>query len=112
MLQYIYREYAAEPGDANAIGKGILFLIRDHYLRPQVRAAVFDAAAAVRGLSVVEHTTDGVGRPGVGIAWSTHGKSGMIVFDAETFAYLGFRQGDDASAEVRVAIVDDVGQRP
>lgn len=112
MLQYLYRRYAGEPGDANAIGKGILFLLKDHYLRPQARAAVFDAAAAVPGLSVVEHTTDGVGRPGIGIAWSADGKTGTIVFDADTFEYLGFRQGNHASAEVRVAIVDDVGQRP
>jgi hypothetical protein len=71
---------------------------------------VFDAAAAVPALSVVEHTTDGVGRPGIGIARSTDGKSGTIVFDAQTFEYLGFRQGAHASAEVGVAIVDDVGR--
>ena len=68
------------------------------------------------GLSVVEHTTDGAGRPGVGIAWSSEGKDGphttMIVFDAQSFVYLGLRQGDRAYAEVQVAIVDHAGQRP
>ena len=56
----------------------------------------------------------GAGRPGIGIAWSSPGAphTSVIVFDAQTFVYLGLRQGDRAYAEVQVAIVDHAGQRP
>lgn len=73
----------------------------DHnYLRPQAQAALFQAAANVPGFTVIRNTTDAAGRPGIGIAWSSDGKSGRM------FAGVG------SSAVLQVAVVDEVGQRP
>jgi hypothetical protein len=112
MLVYLNRNHSGRPGDANAMGKDILVLMEQHYLRPQSRAALFDAAARVPGLRVVRDVTDPAGRPGIEITWSSEGKSGGIVFDAKTFAYLGAWAGRGSSAVLQVAIVNEVGQRP
>jgi hypothetical protein len=113
MLAYLNRNHSGRAGDANAIGKDVMELIGWHYLRPQARAALFEAAARIPGLHVVRPATDGAGRAGVGIAWSSEGKGGLIVFDANSYAYLG--AGTDPrsmSALLQVAIVNQVGQRP
>jgi hypothetical protein len=44
------------------MGKDVLALTDEHYLRPQSRAALFEAATKVPGLKVVEHAVDGAGR--------------------------------------------------
>jgi hypothetical protein len=111
MLDYLNRNHSGEVGDANAMGKDIMGLL-DKYLRPAARAALFEAAARIPGLRVVPNDTDAAGRPGVGVAWSFEGRSGRIVFDAETYALLGVWAGRGGSAVLRVAIVDEVGQRP
>jgi hypothetical protein len=113
MLAYLNRHHSGRTGDANAMGKDILELIGWHYLRPQARAALFEAAGRIPGLRVVRPATDGGGRTGIGIAWSSQGKGGLIVFDANSYALLG--AGPDPrsmDAVLQVAIVDRVGQRP
>jgi hypothetical protein len=112
MIAYLHRNDNGKAGDANAMGKDILFMMDGHYLRPRSQAVLFEAAAKMPGLRVVKNITDAAGRPGVGIAWSTDGKDGRIVFDAKTYAYLGVFAGKGSSTVLRMAIVDNVGQRP
>jgi hypothetical protein len=87
MLAYLYRNHSGQIGDANAIGKDIFFLLNDHYLLP------------ARGRPCSAR------RPGIGVAWDTDGRSGMIVFDRTTDALLGVWAGRGASAVAEVAIV-------
>lgn len=112
MLAYLDRNAGGRPGDTNAMGKSILFVLDGHYLRPRSRAALFDAAARIPGLRVITGVTDPGGRPAVEITWSFEGKSGGIFFDPKSFAYLGFWAGPGSTAVVQVAIVNKVGQRP
>ncbi|MEU5562514.1 CU044_5270 family protein [Micromonospora musae] len=109
MLDYLNESYRGEPGDSNAMGKDVHHLLSSKYLRPQVRAALFEAAARIPGLAVVPDVEDGAGRPGIGIAWSHEGRSGVLVFDEESDTFLGMA---DTSAMLEIAVVDEVGQRP
>ncbi|MEV4758887.1 CU044_5270 family protein [Micromonospora sp. NPDC049559] len=95
--------HSNNPGDVNSLGKDILEISLS-YLRPNVRAALFAAAAEIPGLTVVEHATDGGGRRGIGIGWSYEGRSGQLVFDADTHVFLGTPE----SAVLAIEIVDRV----
>ncbi|MEV0068493.1 MULTISPECIES: CU044_5270 family protein [unclassified Amycolatopsis] len=106
MFSYLNKNHSGDAGDANAMGKDVQLLVGETYLRPQTKAALFDAAAKVPGLQAVDHVTDAAGRPGVGITWPGHGVT--LVFDAKTYTYLGTTQG----AVVGYGIVDHVGQLP
>ncbi|MEV5767792.1 CU044_5270 family protein [Micromonospora sp. NPDC052213] len=108
MRTYLAGHRSGEAGDVNAAGKDVLFLA-ESYLRPQTRAALYEAAAAVPGLRAVENVTDGAGRPGIGIAWpSTNGAEQMVlVFHRETYAYLGTSR---YTAVIAHTVVDEVGQ--
>ncbi|WP_198940176.1 CU044_5270 family protein [Micromonospora sp. CB01531] len=109
MPEYLNKNHSREAGDANAMGKDVLALIGENHLRPQSQAALFQVAARIPGIRAVPDVKDGAGRPGIGIAWSSQGKSGMLVFDVDTYAFLGVA---DASATLAVALVDKAGQRP
>jgi hypothetical protein len=70
MLAYLLKNGNGVPGDMNGLGKDILNLASDHFLRPKARAALFQVAAKIPGLAVVKNAKDGAGRSGVGIAWA------------------------------------------
>ena len=108
MLAYLRTNEGGENGDPITIAKGISDLLCDSYLRPAARAALFQAAAKLPGLTLVKDVTDGAGRHGTGIEWSRpqEGRWGMLVFD-DHYDYLGSRE----SAELSVKIVDKVGAR-
>ncbi|MFJ6198786.1 hypothetical protein [Micromonospora sp. NPDC092111] len=86
-----------------------MLFLAESYLRPQSRAALYEAAVAVPGLRTVENATDGANRPGIGIAWpSTTGEGEIVlVFDAETYAFLGV---SGSSAVLALTVVDEVGR--
>lgn len=111
MLSYLDANASGMPGDVNARGKDVLFLISESYLRPAARAALYEAAARVPGLQTVPNAKDGAGRPGIGITWpvpkgsSKEAQQPVVVFDAETYAYLG----TDYDSVQRLAVVNEVG---
>lgn len=109
MLDYLNENHSGESGDPNAMGKDVYELIARNYLRPQTRAALYQAAAKIPGLRAVPDVTDGAGRPGIGITWSSEGRTGVLVFDAYTYAFLGMA---DTSATLEAAVVNEAGQRP
>jgi hypothetical protein len=114
MLAYLDQHASGEPGDVNARGKDVLFLIEESYLPAATRAALFEAAGKVPGLKVVPNTADGAGRPGIGITWpvppgsASAAKPMVLVFDASTYEFLGTPD----SAVTNLSIVDHSGQRP
>ncbi|HEY0697049.1 MAG TPA: CU044_5270 family protein, partial [Micromonospora sp.] len=101
------RAMGGHPG-TNSWAKNAAELGLHHYLRPAARAALYQAAAEIDGVTVVPGVTDGAGRPGTGIRW-THGGTGpgvTMVFDPTTHLFLGFQDGD---ALVKAVVVDAVG---
>ncbi|SFB62226.1 hypothetical protein SAMN05216266_13024 [Amycolatopsis marina] len=94
--------------DVNASAKEILYLIDQSHTRSDVRAAIFEAASNIEGLTVVENATDAAGRTGVGISWSSEGTGGLLIFDADNHTYLG----SEDTAVLDTALVDKIGQRP
>jgi hypothetical protein len=115
---YAYLQNHAKGDDINAVGKDVMDLA-GYDLPPRTRAALYQAAARLRGLHVKHDVVDGAGRHGVAITWQYTGtcakgceRDNELIFDPTTYAPLGFRAGAHATAILRVAVVDAPGQRP
>jgi hypothetical protein len=94
-------------------------LIRENYVRPQAMAALLNAAARIPGATVIRDVVDTAGRHGVAIAQTFHGERTELIFDPNSYAYLGERtvltkNGDvtGGAARLRIAIVNRAGQLP
>ncbi|WP_412538149.1 CU044_5270 family protein [Longispora sp. K20-0274] len=112
MFAYINADASTSPREtrANYIAKTAMGLMGQTYLRPKVRAALFEALSRVPGLTIVRDVTDGAGRPGIGIGWNPgSGDQYVLVFHPTTYAYMGMR---DFVAVLQVAVVDRAGQQP
>jgi hypothetical protein len=123
MLEYLDRNASGEPGDVNARGKDILFLVSEALLAPETRAALVQAASRVPGLEVLPDVRDSTGKAGIGITWPmpplgpsasvppdprNGPKPTVLVFDPTTYEYLG----TPTWAAGEVFVVDESGQRP
>lgn len=109
MLKFLQGTDKGRP--VNSYGKDVLAMVSDSYLPGPQRAALFEAATRVPGLTVVENVSSG--RPGIGISWPVPAgsKPGLeptvMVFDKDTYEYLGTKnRPQDASG-----FVDQVGDR-
>jgi hypothetical protein len=83
------------------------------------RAALFRAAATLKGVTVYPDVTDAAGRVGVGVGIDVpHLGRTVIVFDKTSYRYLGeiiTQAGNEVvfnRALLRTAVVDQVGQAP
>jgi len=120
MLAYLDANASGEPGNVNARGKDVLALIGETAMPAETRAALFEAASRIPGLTVVPDTHDASGRPGIGITWPSPGGAStppsasarptntVMVFDPTTYEFLGTPQRSAG----QVSIVDRSGQRP
>ncbi|MEU0885113.1 CU044_5270 family protein [Lentzea sp. NPDC005914] len=95
----------------NSYGKDVLAMFSGAYLPGPQRAALFEAATRVPGLTVVQNVSSG--RPGIGISWPVpegslpEAQPTVIVFDKDTYEYLGTKNEPlDATG-----FVDQVGDR-
>jgi hypothetical protein len=72
--------------------KTIQDVIREQYVPPRVRAAIFEFAGSRPGATVERNARDAIGRPGIAIAMPD-GAGGRIelVFDRRTYQFLGER---------------------
>lgn len=105
---------------ANDLGKTIDVLLLRTYLLPAQRAALYEFMARTPGFYPVPHAVDAVGRHGFGIAWNYLGAAAMIIFNLQTFGYLGDRSWPspgsgggnqyDGVALIKFAVVNHVGQ--
>jgi hypothetical protein len=113
MLAYLRK---VTSGD-NLIGlaKFAAAMMRNNYLRPPVRAALFQALGKIEGVRVEAGVTDAAGRAGVGVTWTMPSPPGatskpllgpMFIFDPTTYAYLG----SPYAALMASGIVDRAGQ--
>ncbi|WP_433330696.1 CU044_5270 family protein [Spirillospora sp. CA-294931] len=93
--------------------------IREAYVPPAALAAMFRAAARIPGVTVTRNVVDAVGRKGIGVGPTWQGNRQELIFDARTYRFLGSRTIDTKTGKVRfqsvnlkVAVVDRVGQEP
>jgi len=115
--RYLATTFGFGPRDAAVAQKVTEVLLDQDYLLPAQRAALYKFFVTIPGLKVVPRVRDYIGRPGVGVSLTTDGSTAMWVFNPKTFAYLGSteRAGHELSygaAVLRVAIVDEAGERP
>ena len=98
--------------------KGIASLLGTQWLRPESKAALFEAATRIPDLTVLDRASVD-GRTGIGLKAGTpvHGYT-VLVFDRDTHAYLGSTtigvDGTEGSSTVHgaTAIVDRNGEYP
>lgn len=112
MLAYLHQSTYGEGDTLHDLGTEAVALA-DGYLRPEVRAALYEAVAKVPGLVARTDARDATGRTVLGITWAGTTEHGIgnqdeFLFDPVTFAYLG----SGAGAVVSQGIVDAVRQRP
>jgi hypothetical protein len=79
----------APPLTAIVLGKDLSGVFPDVYLSPAQRAGMFQLMAQTPGFTLVRHAVDALGRSGVGIAWQDTGLTMMIIFNRQTYGYMG-----------------------
>jgi hypothetical protein len=112
MAAYLEKNCCSGGHNLNAYTDAVEQVISEAYTTPAQRAALFEAAARIPGLTAVRDVTDGAGRHGVGVTWKSDIGGGRtrteaIVFDSNTYRLLG----TDNTAVLDSAVVDAVGQR-
>ncbi|MFD5521837.1 CU044_5270 family protein [Streptomyces sp. NPDC127066] len=105
--------------DMMAYMDACLLLRGPRVLPPGLRAAAFEALAKMPAVRIDHDHVDALGRHGVAVSYP--GESFGLVFDSETYAYLGmFEWGisekngrfSQVRAAVAQGVVDRIGQRP
>jgi len=104
--------------------EGLLY--RVPVMPPGLRAAAYEALGKIPGVRATPGVKDARGRVGIGITYSVKGRPslGTMIFDPETYAFLGFRDtrtsgdGKDKKTYIQLsyldswAVVDKVKVRP
>lgn len=121
MLAYLEQTQAVRgdttPDDLNDLAKQVSYMLDTDYLLPAQQAALYEFLAQTPGITVQTGVTDAAGRPGIGVGWSFDGGKNIVVFDPQTYTYLGTTTigiGGQVRGEalLTTAIVDSVGQLP
>jgi len=117
-LERTWKITPGTPGYLNDFGKTVDELLTQAYLTSGQRAALYDLMAQTPGFTLITRAADGIGRHGVGIAWSLPGDGKtMIIFNPNTYAELGITTRGAAGqkgtgALLKLAIVNKPGQLP
>ncbi|MEV6021250.1 MULTISPECIES: CU044_5270 family protein [unclassified Streptomyces] len=116
--------HGTAPGGSEEDGlfvyaEACMFLRGPRVLPPGLRAAAFEAVAKLPAVKIDHDRVDALGRHGVGISYPKMAFG--LVFDPDTYAYLGmFERGhsdknggfSQVRAVVAQGVVDRIGQRP
>lgn len=76
------------PGDAGAF-QIVEELLQETDASSALRAALYEVASEIPGVSLVGAVHDAVGRPGVGVAYTGGGVRDVLIFDPSTSELLG-----------------------
>jgi hypothetical protein len=94
MLRYLYQtgddQAAFVTGDQAAFAR-VATVVRGSLDAPAVLGAVFQAAAMIPGVPVLDDAVDRTGRHGVAVVLTDDELRQMLIFDATTYQYLGSR---------------------
>ncbi|MDP9861319.1 MULTISPECIES: CU044_5270 family protein [Streptosporangium] len=66
-------------------------MLRENYLPPAQRAALFQAVGTIPGVDVVRDAEDAAGRRGIGVGRVSAGVREDLIFDPDTYELLGER---------------------
>ncbi|WP_433254201.1 CU044_5270 family protein [Streptosporangium sp. CA-135522] len=66
-------------------------MLRENYMPPAQRAALFKAVGTIPGVDVVQDAEDAAGRKGIGVGRVFAGVREDLIFDPETYELLGER---------------------
>lgn len=92
MRTWLYRNsHGDNPPDVQAF-RTIGDSLREVYVSPAAKAAMFRAAATVPGVTVAKGAVDFVGRKGIAVGQTWHGIREELIFDAKSYELLGERQ--------------------
>jgi len=64
-------------------------LLRETYAAPRMRAALFEVAAMLEGVQLIEDASDAAGREGIGVAVVQGDQRAELIFSRNTSALLG-----------------------
>ncbi|KFG74427.1 CU044_5270 family protein [Streptomyces mutabilis] len=125
---YEWLDSVSEGSDSKDEANFVLVgdLARESLMPPAQAAALYRAAARIRGVFVVDDAVDAAGRHGVAVARIDDGERVELIFDRETKEFLGerevavedlswgFEKGEVTGrfAVLERAVVDRAGQRP
>ncbi|MEV0567862.1 CU044_5270 family protein [Dactylosporangium sp. NPDC050588] len=126
LLAKLYQRHTGQGNDPDsAVFTAIGDILRESLVPPQIRAALYRAAAKIPDVEVVRGVTDAAGRPGIAVAHTDRSWRHEWIFDERTFDYLGERSylvqdtvdGPAGtvlgmSAVTQRAVVPDLGARP
>jgi hypothetical protein len=87
-------------------------LIRESVVPPNVARALYQAAARIPGIEVVDRVEDALGRPGIAIARTHAGLREELIFDRDTLQFLGERSVLTAAAEAPVPVGGSAADPP
>ncbi|MFC4591422.1 CU044_5270 family protein [Sphaerisporangium corydalis] len=91
MRDYLYERdhggQSADDGVFTAVGD----LTRENYMPRAQRQALFEAAKTIPGVKVADGVKDAAGRAGVAVGREENGVLTQLVFDPDTFLFLGER---------------------
>ncbi|MEU8267253.1 CU044_5270 family protein [Sphaerisporangium sp. NPDC049002] len=91
MREYLYKRPRGDnPPDAGAF-TAVGDLVRETYLPRAQRQALFEAAKTIPGVTVTTAVKDSAGREGTALGRPEHGIDTMLIFDPETYLFLGER---------------------
>ncbi|WP_405142152.1 CU044_5270 family protein [Sphaerisporangium sp. NBC_01403] len=91
MREYLYnRPHGDIPADDGAFGTAG-DLLRENYLPRAQRQALFEATKTIPGVVVTVGVKDSAGREGVALGRPRNGIATMLIFDPETYMFLGER---------------------
>jgi hypothetical protein len=107
-----------EPDDGFGVLSGIGALLRDSYVSPAHREALFLIVESMEGVEVVENYRDPVGRLGIAVSLRDSTQSVTLVFEPRTSRLLAERESRDEGAFIfeasylETAVVSARGERP
>jgi hypothetical protein len=105
---YLTRTFPAAAHDVDEFAVTEGAILNTAYLLPRQRAAFYTYLATIPGVSVRYGVRDAAGRQGTGLVWQTQAGKIMLIFDPDTYAYLG----TSSDAVITEAIVNAPGQLP
>lgn len=105
------------PDDDFAVLSGIGALLRDPFVSPAHREALFRIVASMEGVQVDEEYLDPVGRIGIGVSLRDSSRSVILVFEPGTSRLLAEAESRDGAVIYRAsylesAVVSARGKRP
>ncbi|MGP3969392.1 CU044_5270 family protein [Streptomyces sp. 6N223] len=126
LLDWLYEETEGQGNNPeDGVFQAVTEMITESVMPPDLAAAIYEAAAGIPDVELVDEAVDAAGREGIAIARTERGQRTELIFDAETYEYLGHRsvlvrdqsgleEGTvmGSSAVLQRAVVEELGERP